>query len=42
MRIKKYLCGIKKTNNTIRTVKCENYKEVRTDGARDKKGLIKI
>ena len=42
MRIKKYLCGIKKTNSTIRTVKCKNYKEARADGVRDKKELIKI
>ena len=36
------LCGIKKADSTIRTVKCENYKEKRADSVRDKKELIKI
>ena len=42
MRIKKDLCEIKKTNSTIRNVKCENYKEARADSMRDKGKLIKI
>ena len=42
MRIRKRPCEIKKTNSTIRSVKCENYKEARADGARDKEELIKM
>ena len=42
MGIRKRPCEIKNTDSTIRLDKCENYKEVRADGVRDKKELIKI
>ena len=42
VRIKKYLPERKKTDSTIKAVKCGNHKEVRVDDTRDKKELIKI